>query len=931
MNTVTSIISFCTAILLAGSLGAQNLSLKGQIVDKDSKESLIGGHISMLNLADSIKYYAVSDYDGNFNVENLPVGNYTLLINYIGYKAYSKKIKNLAVDLDLGAVKLAFESETLSQVEVKALQQRAVQLGDTTQYNANAYKTNPNANTEDLIKKMPGITVEDGEINAQGEKVTQVLVDGKPYFDGDPNTVLKNLPSGVVSKIQVFDGESEEAQAAGFSDGNTSKTINIILKEEYKKSVFGSVYGSYGYGNNHVYSAGVNVNVFDGDQRITILGQSNNINIQNFSAADLVGVTASVKKSGRGGGRKGGGGGYSGGGSNSDFMVPSQGGISLTNAFGLNYQNTIAKKVDVVGSYFFNHSNNNNKTSIFEDYLNTKTPFQYLSTDSTRSTNFNHRANLKFKYKINKQHQLTYSPSFTYQQNGGSSNSIAQSVSGDAISNLLTQEMNTKYQAFNLRNRLTYSYKFKKPQRKLSLNVSHTLNKTSGDNNLTYNNINYNEFSIDTSFIQQHSDLDNTQHSWQAGASYTEPINKENSLLTRYTFTHTQESYDKFTYDEQGTTDELNEDLSNTFASQYQTHKAEIGHSFRNKKLRITTMLGYQAALLNNSQTYPYNSNFDNVFHSVLPSFRLKYNITDGKNFGLNYRSKTKVPSISDFQNVLDNSNPLQLSIGNPALAQQTDHSVSVRYASTNSEKATMFFANLGTTITQNYVAEANYLAAGLDTVAGIVLEEGVQLSRPVNLSGYSSTRGFMNYGLPITAIKSNLNINLSGNYNRVPTLFNDEKYIIHNERVNLGFVLGSNISENIDFTLSTRSSINFAQSTFSQNTKTFNQSTSLRVVYVFLKSWKIEANVSHQYYTYFEEGLDNNYALLNFGISKYFLKDNQLELYLMAYDILNQNTNITQTYTDYSYQQTESQNLNRYFMVGLRYNFNSLKKAATE
>lgn len=925
MNRTIRILSTCIAVLLLSNLNAQNLSLKGKIIDKDSKESLIGGHISMLNMSDSVKYYGVSDYDGNFKVEQLPQGNYTLVINYIGYKAYTKEVKNLAADMDLGQIKLTFVSETLTQVEVKALQQRAVQLGDTTQYNASAYKTNPNANTEDLIKKMPGITVEDGEINAQGEKVTQVLVDGKPYFDGDPNTVLKNLPAGVVSKIQVFDGDSDEAKAAGFSDDNTSKTINIVLKEEYKNSVFGSIYGSYGYGSNHVYSAGANVNVFNGDQRITILGQSNNINIQNFSAADLVGVTASVQKGGRGGGRRGGG--YRGGGSNSDFMVPAQGGISLTNAFGLNYQNTFGKKLDVVGSYFFNHTNNNNRTATFEDYLNTETPFQYLRTDTTKSTNFNHRANLKFNYKINKQHELTYSPSFTFQQNKGASNSIAQSISSDAISNLLTQEMSTEYQAFNLRNRLTYSYRFKKPQRRLSLNASHSFTKKTGDNALIYNNINYNDFGVDTSFIQQHSNLDNIQHSWQAGASYTEPINKENSLRTRYTFSHTQERYDKFTYDEQNAVAILNEDLSNTFTSQYQTHKAEIGHSFRNKKFNITTMLGYQAALLNNSQTYPYNSNFDNLFHSVLPSFRFRYNIADNKNLGLNYRSRTKIPSISSFQNVLDNSNPLQLKIGNPALAQQTDHSVNVRYSSNNAEKGTVFFANLGTTIAQNYVAEANYLATDLDTVAGIALEEGVQLSRPVNLSGYSNTRAFMNYGLPITALKSNLNINLSGNYNRVPTLFNEEKYLVHNERVNLGFVLGSNISENIDFTLSTRSSFNFAQSTFSQNTKAFNQSTSLRVVYIFLKSWKVEANVSHQYYTYFEDGLDNHYALINLGISKYFLKDNQLELYLRAYDILNQNTNITQNYTDYSYQQTESLNLNRYFMVGLKYNFNSLKK----
>src|SRR5205814_4507080 len=157
------------------------------------------------------------------------------------------------------------------------------QKGDTIQYNASQYKVNPDANAEDLIKKVPGITVDkDGTVTAQGEQVKKITIDGRDFFGDDATAALRNLPSEVVDKIQVFDRLSDQAAFTGFDDGNSQKSINIITKSGIKNGQFGRIYA--GYGTDDRYSAGGNTSFFKGDRRISLVGNFNNINQQNFAS-----------------------------------------------------------------------------------------------------------------------------------------------------------------------------------------------------------------------------------------------------------------------------------------------------------------------------------------------------------------------------------------------------------------------------------------------------------------------------------------------------------------------------------------------------------------------------------------------------------------------------------------------------------------------
>src|ERR1043165_9340040 len=296
----------------------QSFNVSGRILDETDTSSLIGVGLTLARSSDTTeKTGTVTDVDGYFTIPNVQPGQYILSGSYVGFKRLVRNVNVTSGDVNLGTIKMEVLSTQLGNVTVQDKAIRAQQLGDTTQFNSNSYKTNPDANAEDLITKMPGITSDNEGVKVNGETVKEVLVDGKPFFGDDPNAALKNLPAEIIDKIQVFDKLSDQAQFTGFDDGSSSKSINIVTKRGRNTGQFGKVYAGYGYGedpNTHNrYQAGGNINFFNGDRRISLIGMSNNINQQNFSIEDITGSVGASTGSNRGG-QRGGSGGRGGGG-----------------------------------------------------------------------------------------------------------------------------------------------------------------------------------------------------------------------------------------------------------------------------------------------------------------------------------------------------------------------------------------------------------------------------------------------------------------------------------------------------------------------------------------------------------------------------------------------------------------------------------------
>jgi len=229
-------------------------SASGVLLDATEKTPLSNATVKLIPSDSSASQFnAVSDSKGAFSFNNIQLGNYTLTVTLVGYGTVAQMVSIDSANTDLGSITLSKSATTLKTVIINGAPP-VRQKNDTVEYSASQYKVNPDATSEDLIKKMPGITVDkSGTVTAHGETVKKVTVDGRDFFGDDATATLKNLPAEVIDKIQVFDKLSDQAQLTGFDDGNTTKSINIVTKADMRTGNFGRVFA--GYGTDGRYSA----------------------------------------------------------------------------------------------------------------------------------------------------------------------------------------------------------------------------------------------------------------------------------------------------------------------------------------------------------------------------------------------------------------------------------------------------------------------------------------------------------------------------------------------------------------------------------------------------------------------------------------------------------------------------------------------------
>jgi len=273
--------------------------------------------------------------------------------------------------------------------------------------------------------------------------------------------------------------------------------------------------------------------------------------------------------------------------------------------------------------------------------------------------------------------------------------------------------------------------------------------------------------------------------------------------------------------------------LSNIFSNDYLIHSIGGGYRFNKGDWRFMTRANVQSASLITEQKFPFVSDTENNFFNVLPMAMAMYRPSRSENFRIFYRTRTSLPSTSQLQNVVNNTNPLQLSIGNQNLVQGVQHTLNGVHNKTNTEKATVFFLLLGGGVTENYISNSTFLsAADFDPN----LEADAQITVPVNLNGYYNLRAFSTYGFPVSKLKSNLNIDFNANYSRTPGLINEVLNQTNNSTLGLGLTLSSNVSDRLDFTLSTRPSANFVTNTIQTESATnfYSQNSKLKFNFSF-------------------------------------------------------------------------------------------------
>lgn len=921
--------------LLPVALMAQGQAVvNGTVTDRTMGEPLPAATVSIAPISDpSLKSYTSTDGNGAFTFRSMAAGDYVISISYVGFKPMEKKLKvtDSKQNYTLKFV-LEEDAQLLGEVSVQGRATRAEQRGDSLQYNAEAFQVMQGSSAEDLLAKMPGIVVEGGTVQAQGEQVKKILVDGKEFFDGDVNLAIKNLPSDIIASIEVFDKKSEQAEFTGFDDGEEVKTINIVTKGGFREGTFGEVSG--GYGTDDRYRLNGNINFFNDDRRISVLGMSNNVNQQNFSQEDLAGVMSSGASSrGRGGNRGGGGngggmkgGGSNGGGNTSDFMVGSLGGVTSANGLGLNYVDQWGDKWKVTGSYFFNQSDNLTQQHTDREYFESVLPgMTYNEYLESQMENWNHRFNLKLDYQINDRTSLQIRPSLSFQNNDTYSLLQGKNLQDGTAENETETTTTGATDAYNVGTDLILRHRFLKDGRTLSLMLSGKMSNTDGDSYTDYLNTIYGVDNLLTtdSYSQLKQTL-NRQYSLRSNLSFTEKLTDRLQLQLGYKMSYTDSENDRKTYERSAVTDlydQLDESLSNEYQSGYLTHAGSAGLRFHEGKFNAMLGVDAQWANLTGDLVYPQPDDMSHKYFSVLPSLTMRYSLDRTNSFQFRYRSKSTSPSVTDLQNVIDNSNPLFLSTGNPNLDQQISHTANLRYIRTTKSGHT-FIAMLGATLQQDYVADSTFVAKeDIALSPTVTLNKGAQFTRPVNLDGYYSFQSMLTYGFPVDFIRSNINLSLSANYANVPTIFDGVESSTRELNLIPKIIIGSNISKNLDFTASYSAGINKMFSSLDAATggDYVTHTASAKLGWTFWGGLTFRSTFNYIGYTGLDTGTED-YFLWNLSLGKKFLKNDAAEIKIEAFDVLKQNQAFTHSTGSNYYDYVNSNVLKPYAMVSFVY-----------
>ncbi|MFI3248554.1 MAG: carboxypeptidase-like regulatory domain-containing protein [Rikenellaceae bacterium] len=933
------------------TFAAESGILKARILDADATTVPVAGAVVELipSTNPDAKVYYSTDGSGLFTSAQLLYDTYTLNISFLGYESHSQTVTVGKAETTLYDIMLKSSSVQMETVmkETKAL--RASQKGDTLNYNASSFKVASDSDVEGLLSKMPGISIEDGEVTAQGEEVKKIYVDGREFFGSDVATALKSLPAEIVDRIEVYDKLSDEAEYSGVDDGQGEKTINIVTHQNMRQGVFGKVYAGGGYEPDSntgddpgKYMIGGSVNLFNNTSRLSVIGLTNNINQQNFSFEDVMGLSDDSSSSA------------------SSFMVKQLPGVATVNAVGLNYSDVFGEddKLKVQGSYFYNHTKTTNvetKTRWYEGEEATSSIDSLYQVSNTFTDNINHRFNGRIDWEINDKNSLLIRPYFSMQandplyDNAGTRYGASYDAGYQDYSNL----KDTYWKGFNVGSSANYRLRLGE-RRNFTLGGSFTINDYNGEGSTTtYPNQPNDDEDSATTYLYE--DGPSFKRNLSGNAGYTEPLAKNLILNLTYRLSQNFQSTDKGSYntDESFTPTLENEitSASSYTSSTYLTHKAGVGVRFVKDKSNLIASAFYQKSDLltetidEENGTVRNNPSYTDFVYSLIGQAYFNQQ----NSLRIYFNTYTNNPALSRIQDIYSIGSSY-ISKGNPMLEPTYTSSLRFRFINSNIEKGRTFMWMVHGERTNNYIASHIVLCPEnltLDGVDSSDTEDIEQYTTWVNLKDYTSVGTHFDYGLPFDFMKCNLNLKCGITYSITPSIFGGEIQsdgtILGGDETEtdkltyfLGAVLGSNISENVDFTLQWHGKYyeadNSATSAETLTTnKYYDQSASAAMKFVFGGGFTFTASVTYKQYIGITNDYVDQYTVCNAFIGRKIFKSKRGEINVGVNDALNQNTSFSRYIgTNYS-QNTTNITMGRYYSAQFVYNLRYFGRDASK
>jgi hypothetical protein len=898
--------------------------IKGTVMDTAAKRGLSYATISLVQAKDSsLISFLRADSTGGFQLKNIANGNYLISASYVGFVPVWVPV-NLkeGESFNLGVLAMT-DLNSESAVIVNAKRAPVVMNNDTLEFNTENFKTQPNAVVEDLLKKLPGVVVDaDGTVRVNGQKINRVLVNGKEFFTGDPKLATKNLDADAVDKVQVFDKKSDRAAFTGVDDGQSEKAINLKLKKDRNKSLFGKV--SAGAGTDSRYDAQTNINKFNGDQQISLLGMANNTNRQGFSINDVLNFSGDLAR-----GMRSGGGINIRVGSGDDNGLPISGlgqnqqGIAKTFAGGVNFNDTWKKKTDVNGSFIASDVDLGTERSSNRQNLLPGNNFDYVSNSINQKRVQQQRVNFSIDQRVDSFISFKIVPQITFQQNDNRSTSNYVSTDAKGIKlNDGSSDNSTRSEATNMVTNAQYRQRLKKKGRTISSNLSwNDNNSTQSGALLNRNSFYVSGISLKDSITNQRNTRDAHTSSYGGNLIYTEPIGKKSLLEFSVFYNSSKGRSNRKAYDynaASGKFDLLNKLQSNDFNNSFEYGGGGI--SWRSNQKKINYTLGTSLQSTNLISTNNSNGNIINQqFTDWLPSLNMQYKFNSTRNLSLNYSTSTQNPSTQQLQPIVDVTDPLNTYTGNPNLKRTYVQNLSLNYFNANTFSQSNFFAFLSASKSDNAIVNSD-----------IIQTNGARLSSPVNTDGVYNLFANADMGFPIKKLKSRIDIGLGASYMNNVSFINLAKNTIVNSSLgpNLSWSYGNDTK--FDLRLSAR--LNFSNIAYALqpqlNSRYLQQIYGLETNNTLPWGILINNNFNYTINTGRADGYNLNLPLWNISMAKGFLKNNRGEIKFSVFDLLNKNIGLSRNASQNYIEDTRYNVLQRYFMLTASYRLNKAGSA---
>lgn len=904
-------LSFLIILIITSSfyISAQNKNLiTGTVYDNKTKESIIQASVRILSPKDSTFITGVAtNMNGRFTA-NVTPGRYLVAISYLGYSEsfYNANATNGSVAL--GDIFMHEEGFLLSEAVVTAKMAEIAVRGDTIEYNADSYKVQESAVVEDLLKKLPGAEVDsDGKITINGKEITKILVDGEEFFSSDPKVASKNLPASMVEKLQVLDRKSDMARMTGFDDGDEETVINLTVKPGMKEGLFGQA--NAGVGNHDRYGLSGMANYMRNKNQITIIAGSNNTNNEGFT--DNAGGTFGGMRGGR----------MSFGGRN---------GITQSHNGGLNFALNPSSKLKWGGNVRVGDTSNDVESTTYkEEYRRSDSKGNTYSNSSgwgeNKSTNFG--ADFRFEWTPDTLTKIIFSPNFQYGKNENiqSSEQLTTYENPNDSVNWGYSDTYSKGDNYSTSGRLEISRTLGKPGRVLSLSLSGGFNNLKNDGSnysqTTYRKENGDSLSIIDQIYNQH----NKGHNWRAYVSYVEPIGRNNFIQFAYSYRKNYSESDKETFRNDGTDNYSVVDTTATKKLENNFVNQQLELNFKAVREKYNYTIGFALQPSNSeSWTIVPDMEKEKVSNKVLnfaPVGQFNYMWDRRHNLRINYEGRTDQPSVTQLSNVRDESNPNNITFGNPDLKPSFEHRFRIRYQKFNPEQASAFmvFANLN--LTNNAIVSDKR-----------DIGNGRSENTYANSNGNWEGNVRMIFNRPLRNKRFSIN-SMSFVRNTASNAFIDfEKNTVNN--LTLMEVLGLNFrSDLFDFGL--RGNINYTKTTNSlsdfkdSDRNVSNYGGSFNTTWYLPFSWTVDTDIAYSGSNGSTDGFKKDEWLWNASISKQIFKAKNGTIKFNIYDILQQRTNISQSSSTTAYTETITSTLKPYFMVSFVYKFQIFKGGA--